>query len=229
MATFVIGDIHGGDRALEQCLQRSGFDPEVDRLICLGDVCDGWPETKQAIERLLGLDNLIMIQGNHDFMTLDWVRTGIRHPGWMSQGGSNTITSYNGKMPESHIQLLESANLYYIDQNRLFVHAGILPGKPLDKQGEDIFLWDRTLFRQALDQKLNGQDVKLTSFDEIYIGHSPIHNYGWIEPVRSGEVWMMDTGAGWMGTLSLMNIDTKEVFTSDPVHTLYPPGSGRAG
>jgi len=229
MSTFVIGDIHGGDRALGQCLTRSGFDPGSDRLICLGDVCDGWPETRQVIERLLGLKNLIMILGNHDFMTLDWVRTGVRHPGWMSQGGSNTIASYDGKMPEAHVQLLESASSYLIEKNRLFVHAGILPDKPMDEQGDDIFLWDRTLFRIALDQKLSGTDRPITSFDEIYIGHSPVHNYGWLEPVRSGEVWMMDTGAGWTGKLSMMNIETKEAFTSDPVHTLYPPGSGRAG
>ncbi len=44
--TFVIGDIHGAYRALRQCLERSTFDFEKDRLICLGDVCDGWPETK---------------------------------------------------------------------------------------------------------------------------------------------------------------------------------------
>jgi serine/threonine protein phosphatase 1 len=229
MSTFVIGDIHGGDRALGQCLTRSGFDPDSDRLICLGDVCDGWPETRQVIERLLGLKNLIMILGNHDFMTLDWVRTGVRHPGWMSQGGSNTIASYDGKMPEAHVQLLESASSYLIEKNRLFVHAGILPDKPMDEQGDDIFLWDRTLFRIALDQKLSGTDRPITSFDEIYIGHSPVHNYGWLEPVRSGEVWMMDTGAGWTGKLSMMNIETKEAFISDPVHTLYPPGSGRAG
>jgi serine/threonine protein phosphatase 1 len=31
----------------------------------------------------------------------------------------------------------------------------------------------------------------------------------------------MDTGAGWEGKLSLMNITTKEVFQSDPVCELY--------
>ncbi len=44
--TFVIGDIHGAYRALRQCLDRADFDYESDHLICLGDVCDGWPDTK---------------------------------------------------------------------------------------------------------------------------------------------------------------------------------------
>jgi len=37
----------------------------------------------------------------------------------------------------------------------------------------------------------------------------------------------MDTGAGWSGVLSMMNIDTKEIFTSDHVDTLYPGITGR--
>jgi serine/threonine protein phosphatase 1 len=41
------------------------------------------------------------------------------------------------------------------------------------------------------------------------------------------EVWFMDTGAGWSGKLSMMNIDTKEIFMSDPVPELYPGVKGR--
>ncbi len=48
--TFVIGDMHGASRALRQCLERSAFDYATDRLICLGDICDGWPETEEAMQ-----------------------------------------------------------------------------------------------------------------------------------------------------------------------------------
>jgi serine/threonine protein phosphatase 1 len=37
----------------------------------------------------------------------------------------------------------------------------------------------------------------------------------------------MDTGAGWSGVLSMMDIHTKEVFASDPVPLLYPGVEGR--
>jgi serine/threonine protein phosphatase 1 len=37
----------------------------------------------------------------------------------------------------------------------------------------------------------------------------------------------MDTGAGWSGVLTIMNIETKEFFTSDPVPVLYPGIEGR--
>ncbi|NJK86327.1 MAG: hypothetical protein HC906_10500 [Bacteroidales bacterium] len=51
--TFVIGDIHGAFKALVQCLERSEFDYEHDKLICLGDVCDGWPEVKDVMTNCL--------------------------------------------------------------------------------------------------------------------------------------------------------------------------------
>ncbi|MEJ2003736.1 MAG: metallophosphoesterase [Cyclobacteriaceae bacterium] len=229
MRTFVLGDIHGADRALKQCLERSSFNSSTDRLISLGDVCDGWPESAQAMERLIQLPNITLILGNHDHMTLEWVQTGVKHPGWLSQGGSNTVDSYEGKMPEKHRQFLENAPYYLLEDDRLFVHAGIIPGLELSEQGPDTFLWDRSLFRTALDRKLGDREAPQTEYSEIYIGHSPIHTYGWEKPVQSGEVWMMDTGAGWTGSLCMMDIESKEVFCSDPVHTLYPPGSGRAG
>ena len=40
---FVIGDIHGCHRALQQVFKRAEFRPDTDELISLGDVVDGWP------------------------------------------------------------------------------------------------------------------------------------------------------------------------------------------
>jgi serine/threonine protein phosphatase 1 len=40
---------------------------------------------------------------------------------------------------------------------------------------------------------------------------------------------MMDTGAGWTGCLSMMNIDNGEIYTSDNVTDLYPNETGRYG
>jgi len=35
---------------------------------------------------------------------------------------------------------------------------------------------------------------------------------------------MMDTGAGWSGKLTIMDIDTNEFWQSDVVKDLYPEG-----
>jgi serine/threonine protein phosphatase 1 len=222
--TFVIGDIHGAYRALRQCLESASFDHEHDTLICLGDVADGWPETRSCIDELLKIKNLVYVLGNHDFWTLEWMETGAIEEIWYHQGGKATIDSYPDEVHPSHMRLLKNALPYYISDNRIFVHAGIDPKKPLEHQGLNIFLWDRNLARTALDFYLDDITGKLTTFDEVYIGHTPVP-FG--KPIQSCEVWLMDTGAGWSGPLSMMNVETKEIFISDPVPALYPGITGR--
>jgi len=225
---FVIGDIHGAFKGLKQCLVRASFDYQNDHLICLGDVCDGWPETKQAIDELLKIKNLTFLLGNHDFWALQWGRNGTKSHIWLGQGGRNTINSYMGDpMPESHLKLLEEAKDHHIEKNKLYVHAGIELGESIEYQTQETFLWDRAFAKNVLDRHFGNSEEQLTEYDEIYIGHTPIHNFGIYEPLKSCEVWLMDTGAGWDGVLSIMNIETKEYFVSDRINELYPPGSGR--
>jgi hypothetical protein len=61
MRTFVMGDIHGNYRALQQCLDRSGYKFKTDKLIQLGDITDGYNEVYQCVELLLQIKNLVTI------------------------------------------------------------------------------------------------------------------------------------------------------------------------
>lgn len=222
--TFVIGDIHGAYRALRQCLERASFDYENDHLISLGDVCDGWPDTKQCIDELLKIKHLIYVLGNHDVWALEWMTLRFADTHWLGQGGAATVRSYQDDIPSQHILFLQEALPYYLFENRLFVHAGIDPFVPLERQDLTIFLWDRNLANTVLSDYAMARENKIMDYDEVYIGHTPIPYH---HPIYSSGVWMMDTGAGWSGVLSMMNIDTKEIITSDPVPTLYPGVTGR--
>ncbi len=229
MRQFVIGDIHGAYRALKQCLERSNFDYAEDQLICLGDVCDGWPQTKESFDELLKIKNLVFVMGNHDFWGLKWAKNGTMSHIWLNQGGRNTIRSYQGgPMTDAHIKLLEEAHNYFTMDGKLFVHAGIKPSRPIAHQTQEEFLWDRSLVSEVLDRHFSGEEIHLLEdFDTTYVGHTPIHNHGYFEPIKSCGVWLMDTGAGWDGTLSIMNIETEEIYCSDKVTELYAPGDGR--
>jgi serine/threonine protein phosphatase 1 len=127
-------------------------------------------------------------------------------------------------VPKAHLDFFNHAVPYYLLGNKLFVHAGIDLHRPLEQQDVQVFSWDRTLVQKAWNLFAKEISVKLTNFDEVYIGHTPIP-FEW--PIRSCEIWMMDTGAGWSGVLSLMDIETKTVFTSDRVPSLYPGVKGR--
>lgn len=217
--TFVIGDIHGAHKALRQCLERCRFDYKKDHLISLGDVCDGWPDTRTCIDELMKVDNLTYVFGNHDMWTLEWMQTGDMDEVWLRQGGEATMKSYSSGIPVEHVQFLDDAVPYHLEENKLFVHAGFDPKTPLDVQGLEIFLWDRELARVALEFFQKNMTTKLTTFEEVYVGHTVVPSS---RPISSCGVWLMDTGAGWTGPLSIMNIHTKEIFQSDPVPSLYP-------
>lgn len=225
--TFVVGDIHGAYKALVQCLKRSEFDYENDHLICLGDVTDGWPETKQCIQELMKISHLTYVMGNHDWWTLKWMEEGLIDNAWLLQGGEETIRSYDGIVIASHKEFLQNSLPYFLIDNKLFVHAGIDVSKPIEEQSLDTFLWDRNLAKSSIDAHLSKRKTKITEYDEVYIGHTPISRIGSLIPVKSCEVWLMDTGAGWDGVLSLMDIESKEVYSSDPVPSLYPDSPGR--
>lgn len=229
---FTIGDIHGSYKALLQVIERSGADIENDVFIVLGDVTDGWPETAESIEFLLSIKNLIYIVGNHDLWVLEYLKSNdlINKNNWIRQGGQATIDSYN-KHPElidKHLKFLEDALPYYEDdKNRLFIHGGYDTSYSIHDQYKENIAWDRTFWRFTRD----GRNLNI-KYDEVYIGHTPTINNpkndgSHKRPVNYGKVWNMDTGATYTGMLSIMDIDTKEVWQSDVVMDLYPDHKGR--
>lgn len=225
--TFVIGDIHGAYRALIQCIKKASFDYNTDMLICLGDVCDGWPDVSLCIDELLKIKNLVYILGNHDKWALDWFLCGNITELWYSQGGKSTIQSYKEIVPNEHKKFLKSGKLYFILQNKLFVHGGIDSERDINIQDQGIFLWDRELIKKAIKGEKEGKK-KITVYDEVYVGHTPTLNFGTFEPIHACEVFLIDTGAGWPGgVLTIMDCETKQYFQSDPVDSLYPGFSSR--
>ncbi len=216
MRTLVIGDIHGAHNALLQCLERSEFGYAEDRLIVLGDICDGYPQVKQCIDEMLKIKNLDYVIGNHDLWALDWARKGIREDIWLTQGGYNTMASYEfGEMPPEHIHFLANARPWIEENNRLFVHGGFNPEKPISKQDLQTLVWDRDLVYDAFQKYHVRPDFRYGNFEEIFLGHTPTTNFGFLDPLKLGNVWMLDTGAGWGGRLTIMDVETKEYWQSD--------------
>ncbi len=216
MKTFVLGDIHGEYKALIECLKLSKFNKMEDRLICLGDVCDRGAQVKECIDELLTIPKCIYILGNHDAWALEWANHGNIPKEWMKEGGAATVKSYNGtNMPKEHIEFLAKAPLYFVDKNKLFVHGGYDWERNVEETSVEIFIWDRKLITRAQLLKIMGPVSKLGEYDEIFVGHTPTFTLtGEFEPKRFCNVWAMDTGAGWGGYLTIMDVDTKEFWQS---------------
>jgi serine/threonine protein phosphatase 1 len=233
--TFCIGDIHGGHKALLQCLERSGFNNEEDTLISLGDIVDGWLESYECVEELLKIKNLIAIKGNHDDWFAEFLKTGIHGSQW-TQGAYATKESYIKNcdlvIPESHEHffLAKQINYHIDEQNRCFVHGGFNRHLPIDKQDYAyIYFWDRDLWLGALSAHKSKMKYKIENkFEEIFIGHTTTSMWDkTLKPMNACNIWNLDTGGGFEGCVTIMNVDTKEYFQSDLCKNLYSNEQGR--
>jgi len=238
--TYVIGDIHGGLQALIQVLERAKVQVG-DRLIFLGDYVDGWSVTPQLLDYLIELQKnyeCIFLQGNHEEMVLKWLQNKEDNEIWRFHGGQMTVDVYEQLPIERrtpHIEFLSQLQDYYIDEDqRLYVHAGFTSQKGVAYEYfRGMFWWDRTLWEtaMALDTTLTKDDERypkrLLLYNEIFVGHTPTIRFGSTEPMHFANVWNVDTGAAFTGSLTIMNVRTKEFWQSDPLPRLYPKEKGR--
>tara|TARA_R100000935_G_C2834201_1_gene167051 strand:+ start:346 stop:1074 length:729 start_codon:yes stop_codon:yes gene_type:complete len=238
--TIVIGDIHGGLKALIQLLKRINISPD-DKLIFLGDYVDGWSDSANTVTYLIELakqNSCVFIRGNHDDLTEAWLKTGDLNEQWLQHGGQSSIDAYRNFSSEdkkAHLEFYSQMVDYYVDKNNnLFVHAGFTNLKgPEQEYFPKTLFWDRTLWEMALalDKNLSKENdyypKRLLLFEEIFIGHTPVTRIGKEKPVNIANVWNTDTGAAFKGRISAIEIKTKEIWQSDPVHELYPDEEGR--
>lgn len=238
-----MGDLHGANRALTQCLERSGFDLRKDVLIQLGDVVDGHEEVFECVETLLTIPRLIAIRGNHDQWFRIFFETGHHPVGW-KRGAGATARSYMGRVdkkllihratsgykpwlnpgdiPRQHQNFFRRQRLFYLDDaGRCFVHGGFGRDMRLERQRSVVFYSDRGLWTDAT--RFEGAHLPMKeSFESVFIGHTSTTNRKTDQPIYAAGIWNLDTGAGNIGRLTIMDVETKEFWQSDPVGELYP-------
>jgi serine/threonine protein phosphatase 1 len=211
------------------------------RFIFVGDYVDGWSGSAEVISFLIGFSNkndCIFIRGNHDELLYKYLKFGDNNPMWLSQGGESSVESYSGFSKTEkgiHLRFLENLVNYHIDsENRLFLHAGFTNQHgPQHEYYPNLVYWDRTLWEMAcamdtsLSEESDRYPKRLKLFKEIYIGHTPVTRVGHDKPANFANVWNVDTGAAFKGRISILDIDSKQIWQSDPVHTLYPDEKGR--
>ena len=240
---LVIGDIHGGLRAVHQIMERAQVS-QKDTLIFLGDYVDGWSQSPEVIDYLIALgkqQNCIFLRGNHDELLLDWLNGNFENFNeslWYNHGGEATVAAYGSvseKTKKEHIAFLSSLQNYHLDQqNRLFIHAGFTNMNGVTfEYFPKLFYWDRTLWETALalDENIEKESVhyprRLSLYDESYIGHTPVTKINQTIPVKKACVWNVDTGAAFKGPLTIMDVNTKEFWQSDSLPELYLTEKGR--
>jgi serine/threonine protein phosphatase 1 len=155
-----------------------------------------------------------------------------------SMGGFRVSLTYTD-LPQSHINFFNKQHLYYKDdKDRLFVHGGFNRHETLseNKAKSHVFYWDRDLWMAALSVKqlpTTADGREKYSFKikepvtEVFIGHTATTNWNTDQPMQAANIWNLDTGAGFRGKLTIMDVETKEYFQSDDVSILYAHEKGR--
>jgi serine/threonine protein phosphatase 1 len=238
--TWVFGDIHGSYKGLNQIFEKASIS-KGDTIISLGDIADGYSQVPECVQLLLDMQkdyNMIFIRGNHDEWCFDWMRFGSAHNIWINQGGKSTKEAYeiNFHLKDTHCFefFARQVNYYIDDQNRGFVHGGYTSNEGLGHESTQAeYYWDRDLFSTAMSgarsYALGNAELpkQLRAHKEIFIGHTSTINWGTTSPINACNVWNLDTGAGWGGVATIMNVDTKEFFQSDLSKDLYSNENGR--
>ena len=133
----------------------------------------------------------------------------------------------NTDVPETHRNFFLGMKLHHLDfRNNFFVHGGFDRNQYIDYltfTNPADFYWNRKLWEAA--QCHNDEQHKFRmaeDFKRIFIGHSATLNWNTDKPMFAANlIWNVDTGAGWKGKLTFMDVDTYEYWQSDNVLELY--------
>ena len=132
-------------------------------------------------------------------------------------------------MPDAHIKFLQSGHLWLELEGKVFVHGGFDPRVPLNRQSAQFLVWDRDLLDDAWKRSVAGSNAPYGGYKDIFVGHTTTQMYQSFEPVHFCNVWGLDTGAGWSGKLTIMDVDTKKYWQSDLSSDLYGGTQRKAG
>ena len=188
-------------------------------LILLGDYVDRGPASAQVVERILKLTDepafeVRALKGNHEEALLQFRDEPGFGQTWVEHGGAATLASYGVQppvtrtdpdawetarvafrdaLPASHKTFYEGLEIMITVGDYAFVHAGVRPGVPLDRQVERDLLWIRAEFLQST-----------AKFEKVIVhGHTPME-----EPqVIAGRRIGIDTGAYATGLLTAVRLD----------------------
>jgi serine/threonine protein phosphatase 1 len=222
---YAIGDVHGRADLLGRVFSRIDADlatyPDCHPLqVFLGDYIDRGPSSRAVLDLLIARSRtheIVCLKGNHDNYVLDFLQNPAVLSDWRQLGGLETLMSYGLKpsmkadvaeqlelakglaasLPKTHRDFLHRLSASFTCGDFFFVHAGVKPGVPLERQREEDLLWIRDEFLRCEDD-----------FGKIIVhGHTPVR-----EPdIRQNRI-NIDTGAYATGQLTCLIIENGGFF-----------------
>jgi serine/threonine protein phosphatase 1 len=208
---FAIGDIHGCISHLNRLIAQLDIEAEEDTIVFVGDYIDRGPDSKGVIDAILeirkNIRDVVCLTGNHEDMFLDYCLDRRNEDLYMSNGGMRTLASYGFSregeeeliLPPSHREFFTGLRTYHETDDYIFVHAGLRPGIPLDRQDREDFLWIRFEFINS------PYDFGKT----VIYGHTPVSLN---KPLIDKNKICIDTGAVYGGKLTCIELPKMTIY-----------------
>lgn len=218
---YAVGDVHGRLDLLCDAVAAVRADfaaAPVERayVVFLGDLIDRGPASREVIELLRTADwgpiTPVFLLGNHEEAMLaayDGDLQMLRN--WVGFGGAETAESYGvppvlllrddwrgywqavrTAVPPEHIAFLRGFYDQFALGDYLFVHAGVRPGVPIDRQNPRDLRWIRDEFLRSTD-----------AFGKTVVHGHTIADDPEFLPNRIG----IDTGAYRTGRLTVLRLE----------------------
>ncbi len=160
MATYAIGDIQGCYDELRRLLDVIGFNPDQDRLWCVGDLVNRGPQSLEVLRWFKGLgERAVVVLGNHDLHLLA-VAAGVD-----ARGKKDTLDAVLAAPDRDELlDWLRHRPLLHLDTKKRFamIHAGLPPQWDLDQA---------VACAGELEQVLRGPDHQ--AFLQLMYGNEP--------------------------------------------------------
>lgn len=219
---YVMADIHGMQVYFDDVLEQIQLQPE-DSLYILGDVIDRGDQGIPLLQRLMQMDNVGMLLGNHEHMMLQ----ALEHPSeshlqlWYHNGGGVTHRQFNRCSEQEQAGMLDylrglplNRSLRVGAQDYLLVHGApahwYTPEHSPFRSRSEFAVWERL------------QPGSWREPDRVLLfGHTPTRYYQSTYPF---EIWRWNTmvgldcgcAMGTRGRLACLRLDDGAVFYSRP-------------
>lgn len=226
--TYVIGDIHGELTLVENLLQKIDLDFETDRLIFLGDYIDRGPASKEVLSLMQTLKEkgAYCLMGNHEHIMLS-VFTNVnerKFEHWVNvAGGKATLESYGYSLSyieehlykeayedetlHEHLAFIETLLPYIEDNDTIFVHGGVEPGKDVKETSIDRLLWIREEFHSNYD----GPKTVVFGHTPTPILHQDRNDHS--PYFGDNQIIGIDGGAVFGGALHCLVLPSKQIIS----------------
>ena len=227
---YAIGDIHGRHDLFRSLLKKIVTHWETGpgdfsrvELVLLGDIIDRGPDSAACLNlayKLVTGSRALLLRGNHEDLLLNSIDgNAMAQDIWLDHGGAAFLDSFGiapprqaedsfdfgerlgAAVPGHLVAMLRAAPLSFRSGDYIFVHAGVRPGVPFERQEAQDLMCIRDEFTQS--DRDHGAVI--------------VHGHSIVEEVECHPNRIaVDTGAYDSGRLSSICLDGIE---REPIHT----------